>query len=69
MSFSAEYVLVDDGSLEDVGEIKVFLKNMKDSFGVRSLSSSLALFIFFKIIILFFFLLLLKFPFSLFCCL
>jgi len=48
VSFSAEYVLVDDGSLEDVGEIKVFLKNMKDSFGVPSLSNSLALFIFFK---------------------
>jgi hypothetical protein len=32
---SAEYVLVDDGSLEDVGEVKVFLKHMKDSFGVR----------------------------------
>lgn len=32
---SAEYILVDDGSLEDVEELKVFLRFMKTHFDLR----------------------------------
>jgi GT2 family glycosyltransferase len=32
---SVEYVLLDDGSLEDVEEVRLFLKHMKESFNIR----------------------------------
>ena len=32
---SVEYVLVDDGSLEDVEKVRIFLQHMKESFSIR----------------------------------